>query len=116
MLKEGLIVCPKKTNEGKDLWRTSELLERKLLESFGGCTRSNATGSWIDPESGELYREPVWQFATAYEDTEENHATLITLGNMLTQLAEQVAVYVRLCNGEVIFCDGREQSPNVKAA
>jgi len=115
MTRESMIICPQKNNEGKDLSKLSELVTRKLVKAFGGCTQDEAIGSWIDPNTDTLYNERVWRFFSAYSPNAENDNILRSIGEMIGQLGEQFAVYIRYASGNVEILDTSKYAAKLAA-
>lgn len=80
-------------------------LELRLLRRFGGYTKVASEGAWIDPATGEIYREPGWIYDVALEDDAEAWASLRGVAKFFCHEAEQICVYLRLPNGQVEFVE-----------
>lgn len=102
-MRECKIVLPLFDNDGRPLEKTNEALLTRLVDTFGGCTRVLATGSWVGPnevrQDEDVY---VYTFAAnavhndeAVDKTIKHIATLFGIG------ARQKAVYWTGHDGEV---------------
>lgn len=110
MYRESLITIPKADNDGVPLNGVMKSAQAFLIDAFGGCTVSEAFGSWRNAD-GVVMSEPVWQLVTAYEPDANNDATLHTLATNVGKLARQQAVYVRYASGDVEIIDTAHNAP-----
>lgn len=102
MKREAMLICPKMDNAGNSLEAVRKHLVKELCKAFGGATVSEAQGAWVDPNSGELYDEPVWQIVSAVDvDDLIAEMKLRSLAHWLCDAAQQLAVYLRQASGEV---------------
>ncbi|MGH2619839.1 MAG: hypothetical protein ACRDHG_04630 [Anaerolineales bacterium] len=77
-------------------------VEAKMLVAFGGFTRTDGLGGWIAPDK-HVFREPVFVYALAMEDTDANLSELVALANYVKTTYSQQCVYVRKPDGAIIF-------------
>jgi hypothetical protein len=106
-MKEQRIILPQVSPEGRPLDLTRQCLERALLRNWGGFTLSTGCGGW--EHNGRVYREPVWLFDVAAEDTADNRNRLRDVATWLARQADQQAVYVRHASGDVEFIVREQQ-------
>lgn len=107
-MREGLITIPKCDNDGHSLDHLVESTMMAFAKHFGGVTVVDAIGSWIDQETGKLYREPVTQIITAYDPECKAHDAFIRrIAFQIAEASDQLAMYVRYASGEVEILDTR---------
>lgn len=100
-MREARIILPVLDNNGQSLVHAHDYLKRQLCLLFGGYTATASYGGWIDQKTGKLYEEQGTAYDIACEHTQENRAVLVGLAQMLIELAQQKAIYLRLPNGNV---------------
>ena len=102
-LQEARIIIPQKDNDGNELTDIREQLALKLAAKFGGFTKFEAEGCWID-ENGKLIGEPVDVFEVAADALNEDTAVdFFDIAKWAKEAAEQKVMYLRLPGGNVNF-------------
>lgn len=75
----------------------------KLVDAFGGCTYTvNGTGYWRAPD-GTIHHESVWLFTVAVPWSEQARYKLRTFATDAARALNQLAVYIREHDGEVLI-------------
>lgn len=100
MIREARIILPD-TPETHD---AHEWLEDKLTFDFGGYTRIEGFGAWLDDHANTV-KEPVSIYDVAMSNDFGSSAwiQLKAIAQMVCFLAKQDCVYVRSASGEVFF-------------
>jgi hypothetical protein len=75
----------------------------RLAAAFGGFTRTDGNGAWINPETKQMISEDVAIYTIAMLDTAFNRDKLIDIAAIYKSEAKQAVVYVRLANGNVLM-------------
>lgn len=96
-MKEARIIAPFAGGHS-----ANNILARELVQAFGGLTRTQGTGFWINPTS-EVTEEQVWVYDVACPDNTETRRTLLDLAIWYKGAAKQTCVYLRLPDGIVRF-------------
>lgn len=94
VLHEAQIILPA-TTAGGDV-----RLNEALVLAFGGVTLTEGSGSWRGPD-GRVHSEAVHIYSVAVAKTTENGNRLLNLARQFGILLDQLAVYLKLPNGEV---------------
>jgi len=100
-MREALIVCPKNDNDGRPLPLVKKRAVRFLADTFGGCTVREAEGAWINPDTGDVQQEPVWEFTVACHDTVTVRSLLHSIAVEIGLQADQHSMYLRYPSGNV---------------
>ena len=102
-LREARLIVPLFDNRGASLTDTLVKVEHRLTAVFGGCTVIRSVfGSWVD-NGGKVFREPVYVFDVAVQDTHANRETLRAIAVFAAVHGRQQSVYLRLPSGDVEF-------------
>ena len=78
-------------------------LRKGLLALFGGYTEHEATGAWVDPATGKIYRDHSTVFSIAGEQFQ--WAELLPLIKRVGAMAKQICIYATDFESEVHFID-----------
>lgn len=106
-LKEARIIAVVRNPE--DLLQLNSL-QHRILEAFGGFTRSQAYGAWRNPETEEVVYDESYCLDIAVQDTLQTRLKLQELAQAWGKATDQISVYVRYPNGSVDFIEiEREQ-------
>lgn len=100
-LREAMIIMPTQDNRGSDLSTQLASLQAELTDIFGGCTVTNAMGSW--KSDGAVQTEPVACFAVASRQDQTSDDALLRIADRYGAACGQESVYVRLFGGSVAF-------------
>lgn len=108
-MREAHFHLPAILNDGSDAQSFVDACTKAIIEEFGGCTVSEATGYWMD--NGKLYQEPVYRFTVGIMDGGYQENRLLDMAKHFAQLMDQLAVYYVWTDGEVSIIDlpGREE-------
>ncbi len=68
-------------------------LENKLLDSFGGFTKSKCSGTWID-NSGEPIVDDSWRYNVAFDASVETLDKLVKIITWAKRVYNQECIYV----------------------
>lgn len=101
-LKEARIIAVVRNPE--DLLQLNSL-QNRILEAFGGFTRTQSYGAWRNPETGEIVYDESYCLDIAVQDTLETRLKLQELAQTWGKATDQVSVYVRYPNGSVDFIE-----------
>lgn len=103
-MKIARIHFPTLGNNGDPLYGVIGVLEKRLMQEFGGFTYWNAQGAWKS-DNGRVYKEPVTVYEVAYEGYENHDLTIRGIAVAVGRLAEQEAVFVIIDgNAEILDC------------
>lgn len=98
--REARIILPRAVPQGT--------FARNLITEFGGYTRTDGSGFWVDPEDGAVVREPIYVYDIAVERPfgdlvalQEQDQLLQDIAIEAGRVAKQKAVYLRYPDGEV---------------
>ena len=97
------IILPLCDNSGNALPDVHAALQGSLCDIFKGFTATPCKGGWIDPETGARYFDDSLSYAIACEDSAEVRSKVESIARLYGHLADQLAVFVTHCNGEVVF-------------
>ena len=103
-MTEAKIILPVVDDEGHSLEYKVRGAETRILDLFGGFTRTQAEGAWCDPDTGESYFETVNVYVIAGKWDDVQVLALINLAATTAKEMNQVCVYVCV-KGEVYFVD-----------
>jgi hypothetical protein len=99
-MREAMLICPIVGNDGAPLTRVIQAVQDQLVDAFGGCTSSLASGAWRDPD-GRIVTEAVRQFVVACEPSLDADIALLNIAYEYGSRAKQQCVYIRYANGDV---------------
>jgi hypothetical protein len=108
-MREARIILPIADNDNESLATVHRELKRQLCTRFGGCTALDVHGAWIS-DDGTLYDEPGVAYDVAMAPTEENGRAVLNIAKSIGQLANQIAMYVRLASGDVHIVNVKESA------
>jgi len=114
-MREARIILPLADNDGKPVDTAHEYLKGRLCRLFGGFTATPVMGGWMD-DSGRLYEDRSIAYDVAMEDTYENARKVGSIAEIAGQMAKQLAMYVRLPNGNVQILNIEPAAEAAKAA
>lgn len=106
VLREARIILPRQDNNGVPLIPVKNVLEKKLLTSFGGFTRLEGMGGWESNRvmhTRRLYQEYVWIYDIVVSLDWMASIKLKRIGLWLKKVANQESIYLRLPSGEIEF-------------
>ena len=92
---------PLMNNNGKSLSDLHKQVEVDLCNKFGGLTKTNQEGAWVNPIDGKLFVEPVVEYIVAINPDDQIWALLYVRN--LGEHAKQEAMYVVKTCGNVSF-------------
>lgn len=100
-MNEAKLIVPMQDNDGEDILSVRDAAIAALIENFGGCTVTAATGYWSN--EGKVQREPVWELVVACEPDALSSAHLRTIAENVARDGRQHTVYLRHPDGAVEF-------------
>lgn len=103
-MKTSTIILPVLDNNLKPLHKLHDWLEIEICKTFGGCTVTEGTGLWINP-NGKLYKEKVKQYDIGMADLNDGMAKLRLIARELAEKAKQECIFVRDGNNSIEFID-----------
>jgi hypothetical protein len=106
-MTEAKIILPVVDNDGHSLEHKVREVEARILDLFGGFTRTQAEGAWCDPDTGESYFETVNVYVIAGKWDDARVSALINLAATAAKEMNQACVYVCV-RGEVYFVESEQ--------
>lgn len=105
-MREALIALPASDNAGRDLSLARRAIEARILNLFGGFTRSAlAFGQWRAPD-GKVYSDAMFGYTIAADCNLANQHALEALAREACAVCRQVAIYIRDFYGNVRIING----------
>lgn len=98
-MREGRIILPVFSNEGKDLDALHTKVQDALVGAFGGFTATQAYGGWHD--KGMTQKEDVVVYDVAGEEGSFTNMLLDSVADFILSESDQHSVYVRYPDGNV---------------
>lgn len=97
------ITLPVFSNDGESLEREHAYLQRELATVYGGWTRTNGMGGWVDKGATQIEQVSIYSVAVSRDEFTINH--LLQLAELVGRMAGQFAMFVTLPNNEVRLLD-----------
>ena len=94
-MHEACIILPVEDNNGLSLASEHKALGRALLEKFGGYSRSECVGSWLDPKTNVVHDDKSYMYTVAMSPTPKNDKALFSIASSTAASCGQEAIYVR---------------------
>lgn len=121
--KEARIILPTVDNAGRSLAAVAVWLEHVLIAEFGGFTRADGVGGWLDGATPRVEQISIYDIAVDWEkpDTGDYRdggwdadsltaSALRSLAGIVRDRAGQESVYLRLPCGHVHFVGAEDDS------